>query len=209
MIPADLPRRYSNCRLASLTCRPRFPPAPGCGSRAQARRWQRIITVATVIAPKSRIASAILGVYFRSLSMVQARRYSTRQRGRHRRAVHRPAPAGPARGKLKPRIDLLLREGRSSNAEVDFVAAFELQIVQIEAKAGGRGSSRSLHRFVGEKHVPPAVRFDSNPPSMQLVSATIQTGDQAAEVKYRLLSLPLYLVEKVADVLRDLPSEAT
>jgi hypothetical protein len=44
---------------------------------------------------------------------------------------------------------------------------------------------------------------------MQTVSATIQTGDQAAEVEYRLLSLPLYLVEKVADVVRDLPPEAT
>jgi len=44
---------------------------------------------------------------------------------------------------------------------------------------------------------------------MQLISATIQTGDQAAEVKYRLPSLPLYLVEKAADVVRDLPPEAT
>jgi len=79
----------------------------------------------------------------------------------------------------------------------------------IEVKAGGRGGLRSLHQFVGEKHVPLAVRFDSNLPSMQTVSATIQTGDRAAEVKYRLLSLPLYLVEKVADVVRDLPSEAT
>jgi hypothetical protein len=57
--------------------------------------------------------------------------------------------------------------------------------------------------------VPLAVRFDSNPPSMQTVSAAIQIGDRAADVKYRLLSLPLYLVEKVADVVRDLPSEAT
>jgi hypothetical protein len=38
---------------------------------------------------------------------------------------------------------------------------------------------------------------------MQLVSATIQTGDQAAEVKYRLLSVPLYLVEKATDVVRE------
>jgi hypothetical protein len=58
-----------------------------------------------------------------------------------------------------------LREGRSSNAEVDFVMAFEGHIVPIEVKAGWRGSLRSLHQFVGEKHVPLAVRFDSNPPS--------------------------------------------
>ncbi len=97
-----------------------------------------------------------------------------------------------------------LREGRSSNAEVDFVVAFDGQIVPIEVKAGGRGSLRSLHQFVAEKQVPLAVRFDSNPPSMQVVNATIQTGDRAVGVDYRLLSLPLYLVEKVSDILRRL-----
>lgn len=98
-----------------------------------------------------------------------------------------------------------LREGRSSNAEVDFVVALEGRIVPIEVKAGGRGSLRSLHQFVGEKRVPMAVRFDSNPPSIQAVSATIRTGDRSTEVKYRLLSLPLYLVEKVADIVREVP----
>jgi uncharacterized protein len=97
-----------------------------------------------------------------------------------------------------------LREGRSSNAEVDFVVALDGRIVPIEVKAGGRGSLRSLHQFVGEKRVPLAVRFDSNPPSIQTVNATIQAGDKASEVTYRLLSLPLYLVEKIADVMRTL-----
>lgn len=97
-----------------------------------------------------------------------------------------------------------LREGRSSNAEVDFVVALDGRIVPIEVKAGGRGSLRSLHQFVGEKRVPLAVRFDSNPPSIQTVNATIQSGEKASEVTYRLLSLPLYLVEKVADVIRPL-----
>lgn len=99
-----------------------------------------------------------------------------------------------------------LRESRSANAEVDFVVAFDGQIVPIEVKAGGRGSLRSLHQFVGEKHVPLAVRFDSNPASLQTVTASIKTGDKASEVTYQLLSLPLYLVEKVADVLRSLPA---
>ena len=102
-----------------------------------------------------------------------------------------------------------LREGRSSNAEVDFVLAFEGQIVPIEVKAGGRGSLRPLHQFVGEKHLPLAVRFDSNPPSLQTVDATIQTDSRAVDVKYQLLSLPLYLVERVRDVVRDLPPKVT
>jgi predicted AAA+ superfamily ATPase len=97
-----------------------------------------------------------------------------------------------------------LREGRSANAEVDFVVAFDGRIVPIEVKAGGRGSLRSLHQFAGEKRVPLAVRFDSNPPSMQTVTASVPRGDETSEVKYQLLSLPLYLVERVADVLRTL-----
>jgi uncharacterized protein len=98
-----------------------------------------------------------------------------------------------------------LREGRSSNAEVDFVVTFAGRIVPIEVKSGGRGSLRSLHQFVGEKQVPLAVRFDSNPPSLQAITATIQTGDRTSDVKYRLLSLPIYLVEKIADILHGLP----
>lgn len=93
-----------------------------------------------------------------------------------------------------------LRDGRSSNAEVDFVAAIEGRIVPIEVKAGARGSLRSLHQFVAEKHVPLAVRFDTNPPSRQTITATVQTAGGAMQVEYELVSLPLYLVERVADV---------
>jgi len=93
-----------------------------------------------------------------------------------------------------------LREGRSSNAEVDFVAAVEGRIVPIEVKAGARGSLRSLHQFVAEKHVPLAVRFDTNPPSRQTVAATVRTSEGEIPVEYELISLPLYLVERTADI---------
>ncbi|MGH8295238.1 MAG: ATP-binding protein [Steroidobacteraceae bacterium] len=91
-------------------------------------------------------------------------------------------------------------EGRSSNAKVDFVVAIEGRIVPIEVKAGARGSLRSLHQFAAEKHVPLAVRFDTNPPSRQTVAATVQTAAGAARVEYELVSLPLYLIERTADV---------
>lgn len=93
-----------------------------------------------------------------------------------------------------------LREGRSSNAEVDYVVALEGQIVPIEVKAGARGSLRSLHQFVAEKHVPLAVRFDANPPSRQTVATTVHTKGRATKIEYELISLPLYLVERLADV---------
>lgn len=93
-----------------------------------------------------------------------------------------------------------LREGRSSNAEVDFVVAIEGRIVPIEVKAGARGSLRSLHQFVAGKRVPLAIRFDANPPSRQTVAATVQTAGGTMQVEYELVSLPLYLVERAADL---------
>lgn len=43
-----------------------------------------------------------------------------------------------------------LREGRSANAEVDYVIALEGQIIPIEVKAGASGSMKSLHQFMAE-----------------------------------------------------------
>ena len=92
-----------------------------------------------------------------------------------------------------------LREGRSNNAEVDYVAEFDGRIVPIEVKANRAGALKSLHQFVAEKQVPLAVRFDAQPPSLQTVDAGIPGGQS---VRYRLLSLPLYLIERLPEILR-------
>lgn len=90
-----------------------------------------------------------------------------------------------------------LREGRASNAEVDYVAAFSGCIVPVEVKAGRTGTLKSLHQFVAEKHARFAVRFHTEQPEIQTVRALARrkTGSQA--VQYQLLSLPLYLVERL------------
>ena len=97
-----------------------------------------------------------------------------------------------------------LREGRSNNAEVDYVAEFGGRIVPIEVKANRAGALKSLHQFVAEKEVPLAVRFDAQPPSLQTVDAGIPGGQR---VRYRLLSLPLYLVERLPEILRKVVRE--
>ena len=99
-----------------------------------------------------------------------------------------------------------LREGRSANAEVDYVAALDGRIVPIEVKAGAKGSLRSLHQFVAEKGVSVAVRFDAALPSAHTVTATVRRGGLPAEITYRLLSLPLYLVERLPSLLRAVPA---
>ena len=96
-----------------------------------------------------------------------------------------------------------LREGRSNNAEVDYVAEFGGRIVPIEVKAGRAGALKSLHQFAAEKRVRLAVRFDVNPPSLQTVDTRVRRGRGSEQVRYSLLSLPLYLVERLARILRE------
>jgi predicted AAA+ superfamily ATPase len=93
-----------------------------------------------------------------------------------------------------------LREGKESNAEVDFVCAFHGKIVPVEVKAGSGGSLKSLHQFVGEKQIPLAIRLDTNPPSMQRVQTSIRIGTETKPISYDLISLPLYLVERIPAV---------
>ena len=98
-------------------------------------------------------------------------------------------------------LNYWLREGRSSNAEVDYVVAINGEIVPVEIKAGATGSLKSLHQFVGEKGVSFAVRFDTNLPSTQSINTRIRRGEKSVDVSYQLISLPLYLVERLSDLL--------
>ncbi|WGZ94865.1 MAG: ATP-binding protein [Candidatus Thiothrix putei] len=90
-----------------------------------------------------------------------------------------------------------LREGRSANAELDYVVALEGQIIPIEVKAGASGSMKSLHQFMAEKQAPLAVRFDAGLPAVSTVNAVVNTNNQQQAISYRLVSLPLYLVERL------------
>ncbi len=99
-----------------------------------------------------------------------------------------------------------LREGRSNNAEVDYVVELGGKIVPIEVKAGRVGTLKSLHQFVGEKAPALAVRFDASPPSLQEARAKVRTRDATRLVRYWLLSLPLYLVERLPYIVREVLS---
>ncbi|MEM7020738.1 MAG: DUF4143 domain-containing protein, partial [Pseudomonadota bacterium] len=90
-----------------------------------------------------------------------------------------------------------LREGRTGNAEVDYVLALHGQIVPIEVKSGATGSLKSLHQFMAEKDAPLAVRFDAGLSSKQTITTKIQQGSEAEDISYELISLPLYLVERL------------
>ena len=62
-------------------------------------------------------------------------------------------------------------------------------------KAGASGSLKSLQQFVLEKGNKQALRFDLNPPSKMTVDVKARSGDAVEDVRFELLSLPLYAVE--------------
>ncbi len=103
-----------------------------------------------------------------------------------------------------PQLCYWIREGKSSNAEVDYVISRGNLIVPIEVKAGKSGALKSLQQFMFRKRVALAVRFDLNPPSVQHVKNVIRTKEGNREVQYTLVSLPLYMVEELPRLLDDL-----
>lgn len=87
-----------------------------------------------------------------------------------------------------------LREGKSTNAEVDFILARGNRILPLEIKAGTSGSLRSLHQFIAIKNVPEAWRSDILPPSIQMINTEIMQADGKKRVSYTLSNIPLYLL---------------
>lgn len=100
-------------------------------------------------------------------------------------------------GAEPPELYYWLREGRSNNAEVDFLTHLRGRVVPIEVKAGQKGTLQSLMEFVHQKNSHVALRFDLNRPSLQDLSVT-RAGKN---IKTRMLSLPIYMAEFSAEKL--------
>ena len=85
-------------------------------------------------------------------------------------------------------------------AEIDYVIQHGSHVVPVEVKAGKAGSMKSLHAFMQAKQLGCAVRLDINPPSSQVVDVKTTTAES---VKYRLISLPLYMVESIPAAIKE------
>jgi predicted AAA+ superfamily ATPase len=90
-----------------------------------------------------------------------------------------------------PALHYWMRESRNASAEVDYLIAQGQRVVPVEIKAGKAGTLRSMHYFLNEKKLSFGLRFNSDVPSF--LSADALIADKT-EVRYDLLSLPLYLV---------------
>ncbi|NUN53929.1 MAG: DUF4143 domain-containing protein, partial [Planctomycetaceae bacterium] len=85
------------------------------------------------------------------------------------------------------------RDRRGAEAEVDFVIARGSRVLPVEVKAGAAGSLRSLHAFVAERGLDLAVRVQDAPPEIR----EVRTAGPGQERRFRLLSVPPYLVEEI------------
>lgn len=97
----------------------------------------------------------------------------------------------------KPSLLYWLREGRSSNAEIDFITQLGQEVVPVEVKAGKSGALKSLLQFIHQKKIPIGIRFDMNVPSIQNVCHYLRQASNTVDVNFKLLSLPLYMVEEM------------
>lgn len=107
----------------------------------------------------------------------------------------------------KPSLYYWLREGRSGNAEVDFVLSEGNWIVPIEIKAGKTGSLKSLHQFVLHKHPSLALRFDLHPVHFTHLAHKVKTKNGHGTIAYHMLSLPLYLVSELKRLINQIRAD--
>jgi hypothetical protein len=82
--------------------------------------------------------------------------------------------------------------------EIDFVIQHGNRLIPVEVKSGSAGSLKSLHQFMAEKRLNLAVRFNINQPSVENIKVKTTLGKP---VSYRLLSLPIYLTERLDDLI--------
>ena len=78
--------------------------------------------------------------------------------------------------------------------EIDYITQHGNRVVPVEVKSGATGSMKSLHRFMAEKQLDFAVRCNLNQPLLENISVKTTLGQS---VSYRLLSIPLYLTERL------------
>ena len=97
-----------------------------------------------------------------------------------------------------PHLTYWMREGRASNAEVDYVISLGPKILPVEVKSGASGSLKSIHQFILNKKSKQAIRFDMNPPNKQNIEVKVKSASGTKSVAFELISLPLYMVELLA-----------
>ena len=95
--------------------------------------------------------------------------------------------------RVNPELFYWIREGKSDNAEIDYLWPTDRGLLPIEVKAGKSGTLKSLHQFCALRNIPVALRFDCCMPSKQQINTRVHLPSKGfTPISYELLSLPLY-----------------
>jgi predicted AAA+ superfamily ATPase len=103
----------------------------------------------------------------------------------------------------EPELFYWVREKRQASSEVDYVLSVGTGIFPVEVKAGKTGTLKSLQVFLQEKKCSLGIRFNAALPSLH--EATFALAKKTGT--FRLLSLPLYLVEELPRLIRSIAQE--
>lgn len=96
-----------------------------------------------------------------------------------------------------PELFYWVREEKSADAEVDFLFQHKNKIYPVEVKAGKTGRLKSLHVYLFEKKFNTGIRFNTDTPSFGTFTTKVRSGIKNGELKYNLLSLPLYMIHQL------------
>jgi predicted AAA+ superfamily ATPase len=92
------------------------------------------------------------------------------------------------------KLNYWLRDSRNSQAEIDYIFPFKGKMIPVEVKSGSSGKLKSLHLFMDKAPHHWAVRISSG--KMQIEEATTPAGK-----KFSLISIPFYLIGRMANIL--------
>jgi predicted AAA+ superfamily ATPase len=94
-----------------------------------------------------------------------------------------------------PSLYYWLREGKSANAELDYLIEKPPYLVAIEVKAGAAGKIRSLHQWMKDISYKKkkCVRFNLS----KGFEEEVEYQFEESKLKYQLLTLPLYLIQNL------------
>lgn len=84
--------------------------------------------------------------------------------------------------------------------EVDYILQHGHRIIPVEIKSGAAGSMKSLHQFMADKKLDIALRLNTSLPSIENLAVKTTKGEP---VSYTLLSFPIYLAEKIFDLISE------
>jgi predicted AAA+ superfamily ATPase len=99
----------------------------------------------------------------------------------------------------EPELFYWCREKRQASSEVDYLQVCGRMILPVEVKAGKTGTLKSLQVFIKEKGAELGVRFNTNRPDFHQAKFSLPGLTDS----FRLLSLPLYLVEELQRIVGD------